>query len=83
MKLLQKTFQYLKMIENHIKNLLNTLKILEGFCIYIGKPTRYSTTFKSLYVIYPDFQYFGLNKNDYANFKWEDKPLEVFVNIKD
>ena len=51
--------------------------------IYIGKPIRYSTAFKSLYVIYPDFQYFGLNKNDYANLKWEDEPLEVFVNIKD
>lgn len=51
--------------------------------IYIGKPIRYSTAFKSLYVIYPDFQYFGLNKNDYVNLKWEDEPLEVFVNIKD
>ena len=25
----------------------------------------------------------GLNENDYANLKWEDEPLEVFVNMED
>ena len=27
-----------------------------------------------------DLSNFGLNKDDYANLKWEDKPVEVFVN---
>ena len=26
---------------------------------------------------------FGLNEDDYANLKWEDEPLEVFVNMED
>lgn len=25
----------------------------------------------------------GLNKADYANLKWEDEPLEVFINMED
>ena len=30
-----------------------------------------------------DFSNFGLNKDDYDNLKWEDDPIEVFINIKD
>ena len=30
-----------------------------------------------------DFSNFGLNKDDYDNLKWEDNPVEVFINIKD
>lgn len=30
-----------------------------------------------------DFSNFGLNKDDYNNLKWEDDPIEVFINIKD
>ena len=26
---------------------------------------------------------FGVNKDDYANLKWEDEPVEVFVNMED
>lgn len=29
------------------------------------------------------FKFFGLNENDYDNLKWEDEPVEVFVNIED
>lgn len=25
----------------------------------------------------------GLNKADYANLKWEDEPVEVFINMED
>lgn len=25
----------------------------------------------------------GLNEDDYANLKWEDEPVEVFVNMED
>ena len=30
-----------------------------------------------------DFSNFGLNKDDYANLKWEDEPVEVFINMED
>ena len=30
-----------------------------------------------------DFSNFGLNKDDYVNLKWEDNPVEVFINIED
>ena len=51
--------------------------------LYIGKPIRCDTVFTSLNMINSNFRYFGLNKNDYTNLKWEDEPIEVFVNIKD
>ena len=30
-----------------------------------------------------DFHNFGLNKDDYVNLKWEDEPVEVFLNLED
>lgn len=56
--------------------------------IYIGKPTRGSRMFYQndrcrilgkltyLYML-------GLDENDYANLKWEDGPVEVFLNMED
>lgn len=29
------------------------------------------------------FKYCGLNPSDYDNLKWEDKPVEVFLNLDD
>lgn len=50
--------------------------------LYIGKPyffkdakICYATGNSSL-----EFEDFGLNINDYDNLKWEDDPVEVFVN---
>ena len=57
--------------------------------LYIGKPIRDDTIFKSdLYkgcigLTHLNFKCFGLNENDYANLKWEDEPIEVFINMKD
>ena len=55
--------------------------------LYIGKPIRYNTCFcASLgsFFIFPyyTFHRFGLNKEDYNNLKWEDEPIEVFVNTE-
>ena len=56
--------------------------------LYIGKPKRYRSTFgsplSSLFAL-PcyTFNYLGLNKKDYDNIKWEDEPVEVFLNMKD
>ena len=30
-----------------------------------------------------DLSNFGLNKDDYVNLKWEDEPVEVFLNMED
>lgn len=56
--------------------------------LYLGKPIR-----KYRYFICNDhgrsishgcdFKAFGLNKDDYKNLKWKDKPVEVFLNLED
>ena len=56
--------------------------------LYMGKP------FRGIHRFHPhkngciitsddDLSNFGLNKNDYSNLKWEDKPVEVFINTED
>lgn len=55
--------------------------------LYMGKPIRTDDKFASSINIVlrsPNkFRYLGLNENDYSNLKWEDEPLEVFVNMED
>lgn len=56
--------------------------------IYLGKPFRGRTMFSSplshLFAMPCDvFNYLGLNKKDYDNLKWEDEPVEVFLNLDD
>lgn len=29
------------------------------------------------------FQEFGLNEHDFDNLKWEDEPIEVFINLEE
>ena len=57
--------------------------------LYIGKPYRGINVFCSnldnnvLSLTNKNFNSFGLNEDDYANLKWEDEPVEVFVNMED
>ena len=58
--------------------------------LYLGKPIRKYSIFSVSYGTYGSclinkchFKYFGLNENDFDNLKWEDEPLEVFVNMED
>ena len=56
--------------------------------LYIGKPVRKSDEFLpgndgKLVVPSRKFSQCGLNKNDYADLKWEDEPIEVFLNLED
>ena len=58
--------------------------------IYIGKPTRGSLMFYQNdrcrilgKLTYTYLYMLGLDENDYANLKWEDGPVEVFVNMED
>ena len=56
--------------------------------LYMGKPRRYDDEFRayldkgSKYISGYDFNAFGLNEKDYANLKWEDDPIEVFINME-
>lgn len=57
--------------------------------LYMGKPIRTDTAFRGdldkgvTGLIHLNFRCFGLNENDFANLKWEDEPVEVFINMED
>ena len=58
--------------------------------LYIGKPKRRYGCFlgscreRSVTIIDEnDFKMFGLNQDDFKDLKWEDEPVEVFVNMED
>ena len=56
--------------------------------LYIGKPIRDNTKFlcnkgQSLFYTGSTLSAFGLSDKDYANLKWEDEPVEVFLNLED
>ena len=57
--------------------------------LYLGKPLRDYGEFigdltkGSIVLTGYHFNKFGLNKNDYAKLKWEDEPVEVFINLED
>ena len=58
----------------------------EKLWLYIGKPIRIDTVFASevnINLTGRNFYSLDLNKNDYDNLKWEDEPIEVFLNIKE
>ena len=58
--------------------------------LYMGKPIRYKSLFVSCREkggrclgCDKDLKMYGINENDYKDLKWEDEPLEVFVNMED
>ena len=56
--------------------------------LYMGKPKRSVNEFEpanDYCIILTDYDFtsFGLNENDYKDLKWEDEPVEVFLNIED
>ena len=58
--------------------------------LHIGKPERRIASFLSRYGSYinsianeSSFKYFGLNPDDFKDLKWEDEPVEVFLNMED
>lgn len=56
--------------------------------IYLGKPYRGEAEFcgsvdENIFVLASNFKRFGLNKKDYEYLKWEDEPVEVFINMED
>ena len=57
--------------------------------LYIGKPYRVGDTFfgnfkkGSCIISCRHLEILGLNENDYKDLKWEDEPVEVFLNMED
>ena len=58
--------------------------------LYIGKPKRRYGCFLGSYrersvaiIDEDDFKMFGLNQDDFKDIKWEDEPVEVFLNMGD
>lgn len=58
--------------------------------LYLGKPIRYEDQEIFISKKYDcgisyscSFKYLGLNEADYKDLKWEDEPIEVFLNLED
>ena len=55
--------------------------------LYMGKPIRLENFFArgrgEILLSSDSFPKFGLNVHDYANLRWEDEPVEVFLNMED
>ena len=56
--------------------------------LYISKPIRAALGFipninGRLLALEGEFSKYGLDANDYDNLKWEDGPVEVFLNMED
>ena len=58
-----------------------------GLWLYLGKPFRGNNEFYCRHGKYVCLTYnlscFGLNEDDYDYLKWEDEPVEVFLNTED
>ena len=56
--------------------------------LYLGKPIRGNTRFygnvdrRVVGLTCVCLEIFGLNPNDFKDLKWEDEPVEVFVNLE-
>lgn len=54
--------------------------------LYFNKPIRGVENFFGIGNVplsQRKIKYLGLNKADYDNLKWEDEPVEVFINMED
>ena len=72
---------------NHVKFYVARDKIGDLY-LYIGKPIRGRHVYKSksdgvIHLNWLNIKKYGLNEHDYDNLKWEDEPVEVFVNMED
>ena len=58
-----------------------------GLYLYLGKPFRNDVEFRSnkanVFTLTGKLEFFGLNQDDFKDLKWEDEPVEVFVNMEE
>ena len=60
----------------------------ESLWLYLGKPIRGTTKFysnpnKKVFCLIYCIEKFGLKYENYNYLKWEDEPVEVFINLED
>ena len=58
----------------------------ERLFLYLSKPFRRGDEFFSNErgnIMLRDIKCFGLNPDDFKDLKWEDEPVEVFLNLED
>ena len=56
--------------------------------IYLGKPFRVDTEFhydqnKKVFCLTYNIERLGLKREDFDSLKWEDEPVEVFLNLEE
>ena len=56
--------------------------------LYLGKPIRVGDIFLTNSYLTPrflgcDIENYNLDPKDYVNLKWEDEPVEVFINMEE
>lgn len=79
-----------KLSENHKNNVhfyVVRFKYNNFLYLYLGKPSRYTCVFSvgdkgSIVAREENFTNFGLNSKDFENLKFEDEPVEVFLNLE-
>ena len=92
------TFIVLEFVEDKVKSKFSKKRNRVHFYVardkndelflYMGKPFRGIDKFHPYQngcsiTSDDDLSNFGLNKDDYDNLKWEDEPVEVFLNMED
>ena len=55
--------------------------------LYLGKPIKVGSEFnitedRKVTVLSSNLKRFGLNEDDYAYLKWENEPVEVFLDLE-
>lgn len=81
-----------KWINDYVKNNQVKFYVARDKCtnilyLYLGKPNRYDFSFYmgdkgSIVAREDNFANFGLNPKDFENLKFEDEPVEVFLNLE-
>ena len=77
-----------KSLRNNVHFYVVRFKYNNFLYLYLGKPHRDDFSFYvgdkgSIVAREDNFTNFGLNPKDFENLKFEDEPVEVFLNLED
>ena len=81
----------IKLIKNKPRNRVHFYVARDkngSLALYLGKPFRGHTTFdvdylNRVFCLTYNIDHFGLKYEDFDALKWEDEPIEVFLNFED
>ena len=87
-KLLEFKYKFYKKILNNAHFYVARDEDSDILCLYLNKPIRseifahwINSEFSTFICAEYNFEKIGLNKDDYKDLKWENEPLEVFLNL--